>query len=95
GPAPAVAPGAAPATPAAPAAGVGTFRVQVVAVKTLRDANPYLVRLRKAGHAPFTVTQGGFVKVRLGPYATRADAQQVADRVKAELRYKPFVVNEP
>jgi cell division septation protein DedD len=84
-----VLPRAAPATSApVPAA----YRVQIVAANTQEVANEMLDRARKAGFSGIVVKEGGFFKVRLGEYATRADASAAAAKMKAKLGGSPFVV---
>lgn len=36
---------------------------------------------------------GGFHRVQLGPYASRNDAERVAERIRAALGYRPTLVN--
>ena len=35
---------------------------------------------------------GGIHRLHLGPYASRADADRVADKISAALGYKPTIV---
>jgi hypothetical protein len=42
-----------------------------------------------------TVEEGGLFKVRVGDYATRAEAAAVLPDLKAQLGGSPFVVAEP
>ena len=51
-----------------------------------------LDRARKAGFKGVIVKDGGYYKVRLGEYATRAEASAAAGKVKATLGGAPFVV---
>ena len=51
-----------------------------------------LDRAKKAGFSGIIVKDGGYFKVRLGEYATRADASAGAAKVKAKLGGSPFVV---
>ena len=53
-----------------------------------RDARPR----QKAGFKGVIVKDGGYFKVRLGEYATRAEASAAAAKVKATLGGAPFVV---
>lgn len=42
---------------------------------------------------PMRITQGGGIhRLQLGPYASRDDANQIADKIQATLGYKPTVV---
>ena len=88
GPVP-VLPRPAPATAApVPAA----YRVQIVAANTQDVADEMLDRARKAGFSGIVVKDGGYFKVRLGEYSTRADASAAAAKIKAKLGGTPFVV---
>ncbi|HEX5634868.1 MAG TPA: SPOR domain-containing protein [Gemmatimonadales bacterium] len=90
---PAAPPKTSPPPVAAPAD--GTWRVQIVAAKTPADAERELARARKAGFDGAVVQEGGYHKVRLGGFATRADASAAAQRVKGKLGGQPFVVQAP
>jgi cell division septation protein DedD len=68
------------------------YRVQVVAANTQEVADEMLARAKKAGFSGIVVKDGGYFKVRLGEYATRAEASAAATKVKAKLGGSPFVV---
>jgi cell division septation protein DedD len=92
-------------SPASPSAGTGAapsstpsagaWRVQIIAAPTPAVAERELARARKAGFDGAVVAEGGFHKVRLGGFATRADATAAAARVKAKLGGSPYVVRAP
>jgi cell division septation protein DedD len=89
------APATPPATPSitAPAASVpDAYRVQIVAANSQEAADEMLDRARKAGFKGLIVREGAYYKVRLGSYATRAEATSAAAQVKAKLGGSPFVV---
>ena len=97
-PATPVAPVATPAAgdsakPAAPVA----YSVQVLAVKSAAQVDELLTRLKVMGFADARVVRdtSGFLKVRVGRFPTRQDAQRVQQRLKVRLGGQPFVVEEP
>ena len=90
-PAPVAAPPERP-VPAAERPAPAVFRVQIVAANSQEAADEMLDRARKAGFKGLIVKEGGFYKVRLGEYATRAEAAAAAAGVKAKLGGSPFVV---
>jgi cell division septation protein DedD len=84
-----------PTKPAAPPPGAAVpdaYRVQIVAANSQEAADEMLDRARKAGFSGVIVKEGGYFKVRLGQYATRAEASAAAAKVKAKLGGSPFVV---
>jgi hypothetical protein len=89
----AAAPGGQDATrPAAPP----TFEVQVLAVRAPQQVDEMLTRLKVMGFPARVVRDtSGFFKVRVGPYATRDDADQARERLRTRLGGQPFVVEEP
>lgn len=76
---------------AAPAPGTGIF-VQVAAVDSPEAAERPATALRGLGYAVVTVREGGFHKVRAGPFATRAEAQTALTRIRSRLGGQPFIV---
>jgi len=52
--------------------------------------------LKRAGYDPrVTREAGGILKVRVGHFKTRAEAQRVATEIRRKLALTPFVVEEP
>jgi cell division septation protein DedD len=51
-------------------------------------------KLESRGFDVVTVQEGGLYKVRVGGYATRAEATAAVPEVKAKLGGSPFVVAE-
>ena len=101
-PAPAPAPSkAAPAAAAAPppvAAATDTVRdgyaVQVAAVNVRSEADSIAKRLSAKGYAAYVEDPKGTQKmfrVRVGTFKSRSDAQSVADKLKKEEKFKPWV----
>jgi len=85
------APPPAPATrvePAAGQAGGGKFYVQVFAGRDLQAAEGLIAKLKSQGHPGRLFReaegQGALYKVRVGGYATRDDARQVAQQLVGE-----------
>jgi len=87
--------GGTPATPAPPAATKPAFRVQVTAVGNRKAAEDVAARVRSAGFTSITTQEKGLYKVRAGEFATRAEAEAAAGRLKAKLGGSPFVVAGP
>ncbi len=85
-----------PDTSAAAAPKVTGFSVQVGAVRSAAAANDLMRRLTQYGYQPRAVRDpDGLLKVRVGPYRTRAEAQRVSATLKTRLGGSPFVVEEP
>lgn len=84
-------PASAPPTPAtAPKAAAGTgFAVQLAAFGKPADAAALRDRARAAGFSAFVETvntdKGALTRVRLGPVATRADAERLQAQAQAKL----------
>lgn len=75
------------AAPAAPAAGGGSrYAVQVAAVRSRSGADDLLGRLKSAGLSAYIETiktpDGEVHRVRLGPYASRAQAETAQNRLQ-------------
>ncbi|QDW67342.1 SPOR domain-containing protein [Luteimonas granuli] len=86
------------ATAPAPAAGTG-FAVQLGAFGSARDATALRDRLRGAGIGAFTETvqtdRGTLTRVKAGPVATRAEAEQLKARVKSGFGIDGLVRSHP
>jgi septal ring-binding cell division protein DamX len=77
---------------AAPAA----YSVQVLAVKSAAQVDEMLTRLKVMGFEARVVRDtSGLFKVRVGRYATRAEAQQAQARLRTKIGGQPFLVEEP
>ena len=88
--------GAAPATrPGSAARPVARYRVQIAAVRTAAAAEVTATQLESRGFAPVTVQEGGFFKVRVGYYPTKAAAAAAVPGIRGKLGGSPFVVAEP
>ncbi len=85
--------------PAAPAAASVGFAVQLAAYSRASDATALRDRLRAAGFSAFIETvntdKGALVRVRAGPVADRAAAEQLRAQVKAKLGLDGMVRPHP
>ena len=72
---------------------VARFDVQVTATRSSRTAQGLLDRLTKAGQ-PGHVVKGsdGLLRVRVGPFATEAEATAAVTRLRRSVGGHPFVV---
>ena len=68
------------------------FRVQVIAAPTEAKATAAIGRLRGVGYEAMIVREGGFFKVRAGPFATKGEAQAAMAKIRTRLGGQPFVV---
>lgn len=97
-PAPAAVKPEAPAPPkAAPAAAAKAgYSVQVAAMTVRGEAETSVKRLQAKGYSAYVETgspSSKMYRVRVGPFKTRGDADEVANRLKKEERITPWVVN--
>ena len=88
-------PGIAPEA-AAPTTVAGTrafFSVQVAAVSSAAAADEIMQGLHRQGYEPHVVrSTDGLLKVRVGRFANKADAQALATELKGKIGGSPFVV---
>jgi cell division septation protein DedD len=86
-----------PAAPAKPVPGQTTFTVQVAAYKAKEPADALRAKLTAAGYEAYVVqvdTPGSArYRVRVGSFAARESAQQVADRIVGERSLPAFVTS--
>lgn len=84
---------AATARPAAPAGG---FRIQVLSVSSRADAETEAARLTRRGLParvePGNGPRGTVYRVRVGPYATREEAEQAGRRLSSQGRRDTWIV---
>ncbi len=72
------------------------WAVQVLAVKSAAQVDDMLTRLKVMGFESRVMRDStGFFKVRVGHYATRAEAQRAQQRLRTKVGGHPFVVEEP
>lgn len=90
---------ATPSAPAAPAAGGVGFAVQLGAFGRVEDANALRDRVRAAGFSAFVeqvrTDKGTLSRVRVGPVANRADAEQLKAQVAAKVGIAGMVRPHP
>jgi cell division septation protein DedD len=65
--------------------------VQVAAFKTRDAADNAVASLKQLGYGAFTTTDGGYLKVRAGPFASKAQAQAAVEPIRQRLKGQPFV----
>ena len=75
--------------PALPAKG---WTVQIAAVKTKAEADTEVARIRRADMPSVVVQEGGWFKVRSGPFRTREQAAEAMTQLRKSLGGKPFLV---
>jgi len=68
------------------------FRIQIAAVNTAAAADSIAGRARAAGVETVVVREAPYYKVRVGGYATRAEAAAALPAVRARFRGAAFVV---
>jgi hypothetical protein len=75
--------------------GVRAYSVQVLAIRSAAQVDEMLTRLKVMGYDPRVVRDtSGLLKVRVGRYATRAEAATAQAQLRARLGGQPFVVEE-
>lgn len=76
--------------------GVTRYAVQVLSGKSAPQIDDMLSRLKALGFAAHVVRDStGYLKVRVGPYATRDAAQRAQGQLKSRFGGQPFLVEEP
>lgn len=78
-----------------PAASGPTYFVQVAAVSTRAAADQVMAELEAAGEVASTVSEGGLLKVRVGPLASRDAADAMVRTIRERRGGQPFVVVVP
>lgn len=79
-----------------PTPGPSRYAVQVLAGKSAPQVDELLTRLKTLGYDARVVRDSsGFLKVRVGRYASRDEAQRALGRLKVQLGGEPFIVAEP
>lgn len=71
----------------------GAFTIQVVALKTEGAAKSLLNRLQQKNYRAYLEDGGeaGLHRVRVGRFSTRAEAEKVAQKLRDEERFKPYI----
>jgi sporulation related protein/tetratricopeptide repeat protein len=76
--------------------GGSRFAVQVLMGKSAPQIDDMLSRLKSLGYAAHVVRDSsGYMKLRVGPYATRDAAQRAQSQIKTRFGGQPFLVEEP
>jgi len=71
------------------------YAVQVAAVRSAASADETMRRVAALGHQPRVVREpDGFLKVRVGSFATRAEAERLQRTLREQLGGQPFIVEE-
>lgn len=78
--------------PSRPASG---FFVQVSAVRTQSAATTEIARVKRAGFDALIVREGGLMKIRVGAFRTRPEADAAAAEIRSKIGARPFVVRVP
>ena len=79
-----------------PRRGTTRYTVQVLSGKSAPQIDDMLSRLKTLGFSAHVVRDStGYLKVRVGPYATRDAAQRAQGQLKARFGGQPFLVEEP
>jgi septal ring-binding cell division protein DamX len=90
------APPAAPARakPAAKPTAAGGFSIQVGAFGTEATARQLAGELGQRGYKTYVISEGGDAsfKVRVGPIASRAEAERLSERLKSEHRLPTWIL---
>lgn len=71
----------------------GQFTIQVVALKTEDAAKSLLSRLKGKNYRAYLEagTDAGLHRVRVGRFATRAEAETVAAKLRDEEKFRPYI----
>ncbi|MFQ5702869.1 MAG: SPOR domain-containing protein [Gemmatimonadales bacterium] len=84
-----------PSKPEAPG-GRTVFSVQVSAVASAAAADEMMRKLNSQGYKPHVIrdSHDGLLKIRVGRFAKKAQAQKLAAELRRKIGGKPFVVEE-
>ncbi len=83
-----------PPRPTSASALSGSYAVQVVALKTRDSADSLVSRLKDKGYRAYVEPgdDSGLYRVRVGRFPERAEAEQVASRLREVERFRPYVI---
>ena len=72
----------------------GTYSIQVVALKTGEVAQELLGRLQRKQYRAYLEEGGnaGLHRVRVGKFHTREEAELVAEKLRIEEKFKPYII---
>ena len=71
-----------------------SWSVQVGAVRTQEAADQLVASLKSVGYPSRIVSEGGYLKVRAGPYPDRATATAAAAKIRVIKGGSPYVVRD-
>lgn len=81
-----------PPRAAAPTKGIW---VQIIAAPNQAKADETVAAAKRAGYPAVVVSEGGYFKVRAGPFPTRNDGNAALAKIRARMGGKPFLVVVP
>ncbi len=67
------------------------FYIQVLASKDRSKTDSFLSRVKKAGYSAQVIQEGGYYKILVGSYATRAPANKDKDKLNKEFKINAWV----
>lgn len=71
------------------------FWIQITASKDAAKARRELTKVQGRGYRGIIIQEGGFHKVRVGPYASRPSAVRDKQRLAADMKYDGWVLRKP
>jgi DedD protein len=77
--------------PAPAAAAAGTWFVTVDSFRSRENADRQAARLKAKNYTAAVTTSAGLYRVRVGPFAQRADAERIRQRLQREEGLKPSI----
>ena len=74
----------------------GKFTVQIVALKTREAAEALVTELEERGYRTYIESggEGGLYRVRVGWFASRAEAEKVATDLRSLEKFKPYITTQ-
>jgi DedD protein len=86
------------ATEPAPSGHEGDFQIQVASFKRIEDADRFVEQLRKRGHKAYRLVaqvpnRGVWHRVRIGPFATKYEAESYRSQLERKERMGAFIVD--
>ena len=83
-----------PSKPPSAAATGARFWIQVLAISDKAKADSMAAKFRDRGYKVRVVPEGGFHKVRVGPYSQRAEADRSKAAINREFKIQSWVVKK-
>lgn len=72
----------------------GAFTIQVVALKTQSAAQSLIERLQTKNYRAYADDGGGLHRVRVGRFRTRQEAETIAQKLRVEEKFQPYITQE-